>query len=74
MKVLVADGDPSLRTYLKAELSTLQGFDVVGEASDGLELLRKVEARSPQIVLLGARLPRMLPNTGGALRMPSTRP
>ena len=59
MKVLVADGDPSLRAHLKAELAALQGFDVVGEAADGLELLRKVEGRSPQIVLLGARLPRM---------------
>ena len=38
MKVLVADGDPSLRAHLKAELAALQGFDVVGEAADGLEL------------------------------------
>lgn len=59
MKVLVADGDQAVRAHLKAELAQLHGFDFAGEASDGLELLRKVEARNPQMILLSARLPRM---------------
>jgi DNA-binding NarL/FixJ family response regulator len=56
MRVVVADDDVLLREGL-ASLLNLSGFDVVGQAGDGRELLGLVRDKSPQLVVTDIRMP-----------------
>ena len=58
-KVIIADDELPARHGLKALLSLCEEIDVVGEASDGEEALRLVDAHHPDVVLMDARMPRM---------------
>ena len=40
-------------------MSGIEGFNVVGEASDGLELLSLLEKMTPDVILLDIEMPRM---------------
>jgi DNA-binding NarL/FixJ family response regulator len=55
-RVLVADDHPVVRQGLKS-LLTREGFSVVGEAADGREALRQVEALHPEVALLDLGMP-----------------
>ena len=55
-RVLVADDHPVVRQGLKS-LLTREGFSVVGEAADGREALRQVEALHPDVALLDLAMP-----------------
>ena len=55
-RVLVADDHPVVRQGLKS-LLTREGFSVVGEAADGREALRQVEALRPEVALLDLGMP-----------------
>jgi len=55
-RVLVADDHPVVRQGLKS-LLTREGFSVVGEAADGREALRQVEAAHPEVALLDLAMP-----------------
>jgi DNA-binding NarL/FixJ family response regulator len=57
VKILLADDHPVVRRGVRALLESGRGFRVVGEASDGAETLRLVEALTPEIVLLDISLP-----------------
>jgi DNA-binding NarL/FixJ family response regulator len=57
VKILLADDHPVVRRGMRALLQAEPGFSVVGEASDGAETLRLVEALTPEIVLLDISLP-----------------
>jgi DNA-binding NarL/FixJ family response regulator len=57
VKILLADDHPVVRFGMRALLQAEPGFRVVGEASDGAETLRLVEALTPEIVLLDISLP-----------------
>lgn len=59
IRILVADDHPVVRDGLVAILSTQQDFDVVGEAGDGQETLRKVSALTPNVLLLDLEMPEM---------------
>jgi DNA-binding NarL/FixJ family response regulator len=56
MRVVVADDDVLLREGL-ASLLTRSGFEVVGQAGDGTELLDQVRAQRPELVLVDIRMP-----------------
>ncbi|MFN8510940.1 MAG: response regulator transcription factor [Deinococcaceae bacterium] len=58
MKVLIADDHPLFRMGLRYAL-TAKGFEVVAEATDGLEALSACEAASPDVVLLDIKMPNM---------------
>jgi DNA-binding response OmpR family regulator len=53
--VLVVEDDPSLRRMYRTVLG-LAGFDVV-EAEDGLQALRRIDERAPDLVILEVILP-----------------
>jgi DNA-binding NarL/FixJ family response regulator len=56
LRVIVADDDVLLREGL-ASLLTRSGFDVVGQAGDGAELLSRVRAVKPDLVVVDIRMP-----------------
>ena len=59
IRVLLADDQPLVRTGLRTILEDAGGFDVVGEASDGVEAVSQVAALDPDVVLMDVRMPRM---------------
>ena len=54
--VLIVDDHPSFRSCAKAMLQA-EGFDVVGEAENGVQALRAAKELHPDIVLLDVQLP-----------------
>jgi DNA-binding NarL/FixJ family response regulator len=59
IRVLVADDQVLVRTGLRTILEDAGGFDVVGEAADGLEAVGKAASLRPDVVLMDVRMPRM---------------
>jgi DNA-binding NarL/FixJ family response regulator len=54
--VLVVDDHPTFRATARALLEA-EGFDVVGEAEDGVGALAEIARLRPEIVLLDVQLP-----------------
>ena len=69
LKVLLADDSAKTRNGLRALLSTIQPvtgtsrdqltYEIVGEASNGLEAVQLVDKQKPDVVLLDAQMPEM---------------
>jgi DNA-binding NarL/FixJ family response regulator len=57
VSVLLADDHPVFRQGLRALLEREKRFDVVGEASDGLEAITLAERLQPQIVVIDLAMP-----------------
>ncbi|MDQ4084003.1 MAG: response regulator transcription factor [Actinomycetota bacterium] len=57
IRILVADDHPMLREGLVAVLSTQPDFDVIGEASDGSEVVSLAERLHPDVILLDLEMP-----------------
>jgi DNA-binding NarL/FixJ family response regulator len=55
--VLLADDHPLFRKGLRALLSTVPEVRVVGEATDGVEVVRLAERLRPRLVLLDLHMP-----------------
>ncbi|MDP8949780.1 MAG: response regulator transcription factor [Actinomycetota bacterium] len=57
IRILVADDHPMLREGLVAVLNTQPDFDVIGEASDGSEVVWLAERLHPDVILLDLEMP-----------------
>lgn len=58
-RIVVGDDHALVRSGLRRLLERDQHFEVVGEASDGLEVLRVVEQQHPDVVLLDLGMPHL---------------
>jgi DNA-binding NarL/FixJ family response regulator len=59
VRILLVDDHPIVRQGLRTLLEGRPGWEVVGEASDGIEALDKVEVLEPDVVVLDVTMPRM---------------
>ena len=57
VQVLVVEDFEPFRLFLRSALGKHSGLQIVGEASDGLESVRKAEELQPDIILLDIGLP-----------------
>jgi two-component system, NarL family, nitrate/nitrite response regulator NarL len=57
IRVLIVDDHVLFRGGVKALLARRPGFEVVGEASDGLEGVKRAKALAPDVVLLDLHMP-----------------
>ncbi len=57
IRVVIADDNDAMRMIEKKMIGKVEGFDLVGEARDGVELLKMVEEKHPQIVFLDVEMP-----------------
>ncbi len=58
IRVLIADDHPIVREGLRGLLSIKPGFDVIGEAEDGDELVQQAIWLKPDVVLMDLVMPR----------------
>ena len=57
LRVVIADDHPVVRGGLRSLLTTIDGFDVVGDAADGESAIREVQLLRPDVVLMDVRMP-----------------
>ena len=57
IRVLLIDDHTLFRSGIKALLSRGQEFEVVGEAADGLEGVKRAKALAPDVILLDLHMP-----------------
>jgi len=59
IRLLVADDHLIVRQGLRLIMETEDGFELVGEASDGAEALKLAEKLKPDVILMDLRMPGM---------------
>ncbi|MGB5697958.1 MAG: LytTR family DNA-binding domain-containing protein [Polyangiales bacterium] len=57
MRVLIVDDEPIARQRLAHLLQDIDDVEVIGEATDGSDALRRIKALSPDVVLLDITMP-----------------
>ena len=56
--VVIADDHPAMLASI-AEILVRNGFDVVGQATDGQQALALIESTQPRLALVDVRMPRL---------------
>ncbi|MDD3852950.1 MAG: response regulator transcription factor, partial [Syntrophomonadaceae bacterium] len=59
IKLLLADDNEYTRTSIRQLLELDDAIDIVAEACNGVEVIEKVEALNPEIVLMDVNMPTM---------------
>ena len=59
VSVVIVDDTPDIRLLVRLTLEARGGFEVVGEAENGLDGVEVVRAAQPDVVLLDLRMPVM---------------
>ncbi|MCK5867422.1 MAG: response regulator transcription factor [Mycoplasmataceae bacterium] len=57
IRILLVDDHSLFRSGIRSLLESQQGFEIVGEASDGLEGVKRAKQLKPDIVLLDLHMP-----------------
>ncbi|HWF55370.1 MAG TPA: response regulator transcription factor [Solirubrobacteraceae bacterium] len=59
LRVLIVDDHPVVRGGITGILTPEHGFDVVGEAADGVQALERARRLDPDVILMDLRMPKM---------------
>lgn len=59
IRILVADDHEVARQAMVQTLSLAEGFDVIGEAVDGLDAIQKTRTLRPDVVLMDVTMPQL---------------
>jgi DNA-binding LytR/AlgR family response regulator len=59
LRTLIVDDEPIARRVLREELESIENIEIIGEASDGVVALEKIDAHQPDLVLLDLQMPAM---------------
>jgi DNA-binding NarL/FixJ family response regulator len=59
LKILIADDHPSVRLNVRKMFDRVPDFQVIGEASNGLEAIELVEKSQPDVLVLDMQMPVM---------------
>jgi DNA-binding NarL/FixJ family response regulator len=57
--ILIADDSETIRTLIRAFLENRAGFEVCGEAVDGIDAIEKAKELKPDLIILDLAMPRM---------------
>lgn len=59
LRVVIADDEPLARERLRRLLHDESSIEIVGECADGLETVKVIRAKSPDLVFLDVRMPEL---------------
>lgn len=59
LKIFIADDHQILIDGITAFFNDLEGFEVIGSANDGINLLREIATKVPDIILLDLNMPKL---------------
>jgi two-component system LytT family response regulator len=59
MRALIVDDEPLARALLAEQLAELGGVELVGEASNGFEAVKRCEELAPDLVFLDIQMPKL---------------
>ncbi|MBI4852144.1 MAG: response regulator transcription factor [Acidobacteria bacterium] len=59
LRIVIIDDEPPARKKLKMFLKNTQGFEIVGEAGDGLEAVTVIQNLRPDLIFLDIQMPHL---------------
>lgn len=59
IRILIADDDAGMRLVMRKLIQQAEGYELVGEACDGAELIRLYDELKPEVVLMDVEMPEM---------------
>ena len=59
LRILVADDQPYIRRAVRALLESRSGWEVIGEASDGREAIKKTGELRPDVIVMDMFMPNL---------------